>query len=216
MAIPTVILYLLLSCLLVVRFVRQRESLRAATLPVATSGGGSGTLILLRSIYFALLAIALVGIAGSSYGLRPWIGLATVAAGVSLRISALRTIGPYYASTRLHYQGHHIVRKGPYSVLRHPLAMGLILELVGLSLMSATLLSAALVGAGVLTVQANNAREEAFLSRAAGHAYHEFARATWDLPNPFHTVWVTRTFSTIRKAPTPLNVLRGLGRLRKR
>ena len=115
-------------------------------------------------------------------------GAAVYAAGVALR---------YWAFHVLRHQWHvdvsdtggprHLVRKGPYRILRHPLYLGACLEIAGLPLLLGAwgaLLFGLLVFIPLEIARA--AYEERFLRALFGDAYLAYEREVWGLlPLPF-------------------------------
>ncbi|GEM_PF-3467983 len=63
-------------------------------------------------------------------------GMSLLVVGLIIRLVGLRTLGRFYSSYNVIQPNHQLVRRGIYSVVRHPLLFGLILELLGMAMMS--------------------------------------------------------------------------------
>lgn len=68
----------------------------------------------------------------------PWFawGIGLLIMGSAIRLVGLRTLGRFYSSHIVIQPGHKLVRHGIYGVIRHPLLVGLILELLGMTVLS--------------------------------------------------------------------------------
>jgi protein-S-isoprenylcysteine O-methyltransferase Ste14 len=69
---------------------------------------------------------------------RPaWLVLVLVIAwcGIGLRLWSIATLGRYFQPIVHIQQGHQVVKAGPYRVLRHPAYTGILLAVLGLSLL---------------------------------------------------------------------------------
>jgi protein-S-isoprenylcysteine O-methyltransferase Ste14 len=66
----------------------------------------------------------------------PWTvsGIAVFAAGAALRAWSLGTLVGSYSAGVVLYEDHRLVTGGPYAVVRHPLHLGLMLEMTGMVL----------------------------------------------------------------------------------
>ena len=145
-----------------------------------TSSGGEASVWIWTAAYVALLALATRAAWLDALWRSGWIGLPILWAGAALRVSAYRALGSHYAATiRVHAQ-HVIVRSGPYRWLRHPLHLGLVLEMAGLALAAPTPLALSLlaVALGVLVVR--NVAEERVLIAGLGEPYRAYRASTWD------------------------------------
>ncbi len=117
----------------------------------------------------------------------PWQGAAVQAAGavvflagIGLRLWSMRALSGAFSYDIKVVQGHELVRRGPYRVLRHPAYTGLILWSAGFALWNPSLPGLVLVVA--LTVQEVAFRvreEERLLAAHFGDAWREHVAATW-------------------------------------
>lgn len=107
-------------------------------------------------------------------------GLAALATGAGIRFVAIRTLDRHFSYELRVKEGHELVQRGIYRVLRHPSYLGLILICVGgaLTLQSVlgALLGALLMGAVVVW---RITTEERMLRDAFGPRYDEYAERSW-------------------------------------
>lgn len=129
-------------------------------------------------LYLALLALAARRLAAPSMHLCQVLGFLCVCGGTALRLVALTAIRRFYAPGIVLYRCQRLVDVGPYSVLRHPLTLGLTVEAFGLALISGTGTSLFL-GLWVVIVF-YNIREEAALLRWFGDPYLYILTHRWD------------------------------------
>jgi protein-S-isoprenylcysteine O-methyltransferase Ste14 len=113
---------------------------------------------------------------------RPaWLVLVLVIAwcGIGLRLWSIATLGRYFQPIVHIQQGHQVVKAGPYRVLRHPAYTGILLAVLGLSLLFANI--AAIVVYNVCFIAAFVYRitvEERVLREGLGDEYAEYMRHT--------------------------------------
>lgn len=116
---------------------------------------------------------------------RPeWLAVALVIAwcGIGLRLWSIATLGRYFQPVVHIQQGHRVVHAGPYRVLRHPSYTGLLLAVLGLSLLFANLASIVVynicfIAAFVYRIKV----EERVLCEGLGDEYAEYMRHTYRL-----------------------------------
>jgi protein-S-isoprenylcysteine O-methyltransferase Ste14 len=70
------------------------------------------------------------------------IGTMLIGAGITLRVSAIRTLGPAFISTTT--SPLRVVRSGPYRWLRHPSEVGLVAAAAGAAALLSSMVAAAL------------------------------------------------------------------------
>lgn len=99
--------------------------------------------------------------------------------GLAFRLWSIRTLGKYFRVV-VHVQaGHEIIQTGPYRWLRHPSYSGLLLALVGSSLLFANVASIALVITGALAgLLYRIIVEERVLVEQLGASYRDYAAHT--------------------------------------
>jgi protein-S-isoprenylcysteine O-methyltransferase Ste14 len=70
-------------------------------------------------------------------------GLALIAGGVVLRVTAIRALGGAFVSTTT--TPTHVIRTGPYRRMRHPSEVGLLAAAVGAAVLMGSMVAAAVV-----------------------------------------------------------------------
>lgn len=106
-----------------------------------------------------------------------WVGLGLVVAGIGFAIWAARTLGRHFDMEVELHEGHEVVDRGPFALVRHPVYLGLGVHLLGACLAAGNgaLIAGTLLGAfPALYVRA--AAEETLLRNSLGSAYDEYAR----------------------------------------
>lgn len=105
-----------------------------------------------------------------------WAGFAVLLAGISVALWARFVLGRNWSATVTIKQDHEIVRRGPYSVVRHPIYSGALLAMLGTAVYFGTfrgLLAVALTFSGWWL---KSRMEEAFLLQQFGPQYREYQR----------------------------------------
>lgn len=106
-----------------------------------------------------------------------WAGLALVVAGVALAAWAAATLGPHFDLEVELHEGHEVVERGPYAIVRHPVYAGLIVHFVGICLATGNVLFIlGTFGIGVPALAYRAAAEERLIRTALGPAYERYAR----------------------------------------
>jgi protein-S-isoprenylcysteine O-methyltransferase Ste14 len=106
-----------------------------------------------------------------------WIGLGLVIAGIAFSMWAAATLGRHFDLEVEIHEGHAVVDRGPFAVVRHPVYLGLAVHFIGACLATGNLLLVAgtvLVTFPALYVRA--AAEERLLRDRLGSAYDAYAR----------------------------------------
>jgi protein-S-isoprenylcysteine O-methyltransferase len=106
---------------------------------VCAEGGGAGVVWAVAGSAAALaLATRVVGLAPiplpTSWSMP--IAAAFIAAGLALRLWAIRSLGAHFTVDVASGPGHRLVTRGPYTRLRHPAYAGLLLGFLGLGVLS--------------------------------------------------------------------------------
>lgn len=165
--------------------VRQVATYRLTRRAASRSDGQaiSGRLILslLWILYPALLVLAVHVSLSNGVGLVQWAGYTILISGTGLRLLALFFLGDMYAPAISLFAEHSLVRSGPYAALRHPLYLGLSIEVLGLAIVSAKPFGCGLAVAIIFLTQVQNRCEELALRRRLGAEYEQYALASWDL-----------------------------------
>ena len=106
-------------------------------------------------------------------------GLALLVAGTALRWAAILTLWKYFTPNVSILEGHRVVRRGLYGVVRHPSYTGLLARYLGLGLALANWLSLALLFLPMLYTTLYRIRvEEEALREHFGEEYAAYASAT--------------------------------------
>lgn len=112
-------------------------------------------------------------------------GLAVTAAGVLFAITARAYLGTNWSGRPSIKQGHQLIRRGPYGVVRHPIYTGLLLAATGTATafgMVRCLLALPVVLLGFwLKIRV----EERLLSEAMGRQYSDYRQAVRSAIIPF-------------------------------
>ena len=107
------------------------------------------------------------------------LGLALLVFGTVLRYAAIRALRSYFTVNVSILEGHRVVRRGLYGLMRHPAYTGLLLRYFGFGLAFANWLSAALIFLPLLCATLYRIRvEESALREHFGEEYAAYARAT--------------------------------------
>jgi protein-S-isoprenylcysteine O-methyltransferase len=134
-------------------------------------------------ILAALAARRMVGPRLPGYG---WplvlLGVALMWAGGALRVSAVLLLGRFFRRVVAIQEGHYVVRRGPYRLIRHPAYAGDLLLSIGVGLVLGYVLSLAILVVLPLLGHLPRIRvEEAELERALGDEYRRYEQDTWRL-----------------------------------
>ena len=106
-----------------------------------------------------------------------WVGLALAIAGVVFALWAMRTLGRHFDVELEVHEGHEVIERGPYALVRHPIYTGLALHFIGACLATGNLLLiAGTLGASFPAFYLRAAAEERLLSVRLGPAYAAYAR----------------------------------------
>lgn len=148
---------------------------------------GTDMLIVLWVGYLWLLALMLMA-PGEPVTTLSMAAIIVFVSAAGLRLWAFSTLGRFYSAAVVVYEGHAIVRSGPYRVLAHPLYLGLTLEVVAIAVSTASWLGylVAIVVIGAIRVQIR--REEMALTEAFGEAYSEYRMRAWDISDGWWNV----------------------------
>ena len=113
-----------------------------------------------------------------------WIasGCAIFACGFGLRLWSVRTLGRFFTMEIGIREGHELVERGPYRVLRHPSYTGYLLILAGIAVAYRSWIALAVPVAVTGIFLASRIRqEERMLAQAFGPAYFEYRKRTYRL-----------------------------------
>ena len=161
--------------------VHWRAVPRPTTAPVGKSHGGQLSAACWNLVHLALLAWAIWGAIDHSLWLGGAIGIPLLWIAALLRAWSYRALGEHYTITVFVRQDHALVQSGPYRWLRHPLHLGLNLEMLGLALTRPGVVKLGLVSVCVIVLFLRNRLEERALVDALGDSYRHYRGAAWDV-----------------------------------
>lgn len=155
---------------------RRRQAIAAGRRTI-----GRGGLLADRLPYFIPIPYLVVALRPGPELALPdgvrWAGLAISCAGIAVAVWAAATLGRHFDLEVEVHEGHEVVDRGPYALVRHPVYSGLALHFVGASLATGNLLFIA--GTVLISFPAFRLRasaEERLLSGRLGPAYAAYAR----------------------------------------
>ena len=102
-------------------------------------------------------------------------GTALLAGGLLLHHRARLALGPYWSPTVTVQRAHAVVERGPYAVIRHPIAAAVILLAIGTLLAHPSLATACLALGLTAGFGVRMRMEERLLRHALGVAYDRYA-----------------------------------------
>ncbi|GAC1459777.1 MAG: hypothetical protein NVSMB8_09720 [Candidatus Limnocylindrales bacterium] len=106
-----------------------------------------------------------------------WAGLVLAVAGVAFALWAMRTLGRHFDVELEVHEGHEVIERGPYALVRHPIYTGLALHFIGACLATGNLLLiAGTLGASFPAFYLRAVAEERLLRGRLGPAYDAYAR----------------------------------------
>ena len=118
-----------------------------------------------------------------------WLGVALVLAGPAFAFWSARTLGRHFDMEVEVHEGHEVVDRGPFAIVRHPIYLGIAIHFIGACLATGNgLLIAGTVLATFPALYLRAAAEERLLRESLGPAYDAYARRVPMLiPRPFRT-----------------------------
>lgn len=125
--------------------------------------------------------LGLHGIGFIAYGSRivSIVGLVLIALGMALRWIAIATLRRYFTSNVSIQQGHELVKRGLYRIVRHPSYTGSLLSFFGIGLTFANWLSVLVIFVPILCAFLYRIRvEERALTAHFGDRYTDYCRTT--------------------------------------
>ncbi len=108
-----------------------------------------------------------------------WAGLLLMAGGLALRFWAVRVLARFFTVDVAIREGHELIRRGPYRLLRHPAYTGSLMTFLGFGLALGNVLSLLVVMLPVTVAFVWRMRvEEQVLAEAFPKRYPEYVRQT--------------------------------------
>jgi protein-S-isoprenylcysteine O-methyltransferase len=103
-------------------------------------------------------------------------GLLLVLLGIAFSIWARLELGGNWSGTVTVKQGHTLIRRGPYTIVRHPIYSGLLLAFLGVAIILGQIRG--LLGVGILSLSfwLKSRIEERFMLEQFGAEYREYQR----------------------------------------
>jgi len=106
-----------------------------------------------------------------------WIGVGLIVGGIAFSIWAARALGRHFDMEVEVHEGHEVVDRGPFAIVRHPVYFGLAVHFVGACLATGNLLLIAGTLFGSFPAfYARASAEERLLRETLGPAYDAYAR----------------------------------------
>jgi protein-S-isoprenylcysteine O-methyltransferase Ste14 len=161
-----------------------RQVLEAGLRPPAakgTSQAGRASVVIWYLAYSVMLMLALERLWPAALGDQPWWGYLLMWSGIVLRLLALHRIGRYYDPLIRIRDDHRLIDSGPYRWLRHPLHLGLHVEMAGLAVLADHLAAWLLLGIALLVLIRRNIEEERALEKFFALAYGAYRGRAWDV-----------------------------------
>lgn len=116
-----------------------------------------------------------------------WVGALVLALGVALRVWAIQTLDRAFTAVVQTTAEQQLITGGPYRWLRHPSYTGVLIGLVGASLLFESLAGVVAMVGVMLPVYVFRIRiEEQALIARFGEAYREFSARRWALIPPLY------------------------------
>jgi len=110
--------------------------IRHAPSQKAKFGPGARSILVAGSLFLWSLVLVSAWFGYTGIGVLPdwtyYLGLSLSLLGNLIWFWGYQTLGRYYSQAIVIYQGHHLVERGPYRFVRHPMYTGLILVYVGI------------------------------------------------------------------------------------
>ena len=114
-----------------------------------------------------------------------WLGYFCFLLGVLLRTWSLKEIGRFYDPGIVIKVDHQMVNTGPYHILRHPLHLGTLLQIIGLAGFSPIWLALPTMTASLILCLYLNRTEDRAHSQQLGDAFEAYYSKTWDIIDLF-------------------------------
>jgi len=143
--------------------------------------------VMARLFHIAVVAAAVILVASDALRIGPlawrfvpdwpilaWTGVALTAAGCAFSVWARLLLGGNWSSSVTIKQDHQLIRRGPYTIVRHPIYSGFLLALWGTSLALGELRGIVALTLAFIGWRIKSLKEEAFLIAQFGTEYVEY------------------------------------------
>jgi protein-S-isoprenylcysteine O-methyltransferase Ste14 len=130
-------------------------------------------------IYFPLITVGRFAVRFYRPNLTMYIiGLILCVSGVCLAIWARHKLGKNWSGKVIVQPEHHFIEKGPYRLIRHPIYSGVLLAMLGTSLLLSYIFSFAYVAFSVFGLVRKSKKEEELLIRKFPDKYTKYRERT--------------------------------------
>ena len=117
------------------------------------------------------------------------LGLVLMAAGVGVRLLALKRLGDQYDEFILVHPDRPVVDSGLYGRCRHPLHKGLVLEIAGMAMISGHMTAFLLLGVALVFFFQRGIQEEKALLAGRGEPYRAYLARVPSLVDLLPRAW---------------------------
>lgn len=138
----------------------------------ATSGTISFYLCYLLVLYFAAIHL----IRHPEHDFYFISGFLILWSGISMRLAGLKQLGKYYSSFIELRKSQKLVTGGLFSIIRHPLHFSILMEIIGMGIISTNFLSLLPITGAFITIILRNRNEEKILQEHFGKEYEAYCR----------------------------------------
>ncbi len=114
-------------------------------------------------------------------GVRFWISVALVVAGLAFAIWARAVLGGNWSGAVTVKEDHELVKHGPYRYIRHPIYTGFLLALLGTGLAAGRLYGLLAFALALIAVLRKLGVEERFMTQEFGEQYAVYRGTSWTL-----------------------------------
>ena len=105
-----------------------------------------------------------------------WTGFALTVAGCGFAVWARLLLGSNWSGTVTVKLDHQLIRKGPYTIVRHPIYSGALLGMCGTALAFGEIRGLLGLALAFIAWRTKSSLEEAFMTQQFGAAYAEYQR----------------------------------------
>lgn len=172
------------------------EVFQKAAMSVTTRGRGGGgsarggyvTTVVWTIAFFAALFAALLRLdwLGATVRLTVFVpGMVLIAGGIALRIWGLVYLRRYFSEIIIIRRDHELVTAGPYRLVRHPLHVGILMQMVGFAVLARLWWVYLLVVVASVAAVPRERLEERMLEEHFGEQYRAYRGRTFGLTDVF-------------------------------
>lgn len=134
--------------------------------------------------YIGVLLLFLANSKQLSFGPVYLIGFFVLLVSTTIRVFAMSELSSMYDEFVVIKSSHVLISTGIYSIVRHPLHLGLVGEIAALSILSGEEYSAAFVAISLATYFVRNRSEDTALKQHFGDEYSDYVASL-----PMHRLW---------------------------